>query len=984
MHKKVWVVFIVVWALGLPVYAQSSKSVWVDSVFSTLNLQDKVGQVLMIPLDGSADQNDIEKVINTIRRNKIGGVVVSGGGPVKLVNTLNLLQREAAVPVLVGMNAEQGPGVEIDSIIKFPEPIMLGAVHDDSLIWFLGEQIGRQMNALGAHINFAPTADVSTSFNNPELFLSSYGENKDRVTSKIITYQAGLRKEGILCIAKHYPDNGIRVEGFHKGVPILHTKTDPARLYPLQILIDNGLAGVVTAYEHEVIFPDKKRRFADKKRILSDAVPTLYSGEYLKRQVNLKGLVFSFIPDIQDLNKKYGAGDAEVFAFQAGNDVLLFPKNINTTIRKMRRAVRKNKALEKQLNESVKKILAAKYDAGLNRKNVRSAENLHTRLNDINVSALRSILIQKSVTVVKNDSAVLPLKELDRSFALLSIGDKNSNTFSTYLSKYIPVTSYGLKADTTGIFLTLKKHDVIIAAIYPDGDSLVDQYIDLLQRLSATKKIIAVLFDSPARISNLEKLPVIVHTYSPEEDVQKIVAQQLLGALPAGGTLPVSITDSIKEGSGVNLIPLKRIGYSVPEMTGVNSKMLEKITRIANDAIAQKATPGCQILVARKGKVVYEGSFGSQLYDQRIPITDQSIYDLASLTKVTATLQVFMFLYEKGLVDIYKKASYYLPELDSTNKQDLIIKDILTHQAGLIPFIPFWVQTVKDSVLMPEYYSHERSEAYPLQVAPHVFGLKTLPDSLWSWSIKSRLREKPPRTPYSYVYSDIGLYILHRINEKLINQPQQDFLRQNLYDPLGASTMGYLPLERFDPLRIVPTENDKLFRRELLTGTVHDEGAAMLGGLAGHAGNFSNANDLLKLGQMLLQKGYYGGVQYYKPETVDYFTTKQFETSRRGLGWDKPVQSDWSSPTSILASPKTFGHTGFTGTCMWIDPEFDLVYIFLSNRVYPTRNNNKLSSLNIRSRIQDVIYQSIFEYGKYGNNQFNSRVIPYILKISNN
>jgi beta-glucosidase-like glycosyl hydrolase len=352
MHKKVWVVFIAVWVV-LPVYAQSSKSVWVDSVFSKLSLPDKIGQILMIPLDGSADQNDLEKTISIIRKNKIGAVVVSGGGPTKLVRSINLLQRENEVPVLVGMNAEQGPGAVIDSVIKFPDPLMLGAVRDDSLIWFLGEQIGRQLKALGVHINFAPTSDLSTSFNNPDLFLSSFGENRDRVTKKIVTYQASLRKEGIFCIAKHYPDNGIRVEGFHKGVPVLRSNTDPARLYPLQILIDNGLAGVVTAYEHEVIFPDKKRRFADRKTILSAAVPTLYSGEYLKRQVNLKGLVFSFIPDIQDLNKKYGPGDAEVFAFQAGNDVLVFPKNINATLRKMRRAIRKNKALEKQLDESV-------------------------------------------------------------------------------------------------------------------------------------------------------------------------------------------------------------------------------------------------------------------------------------------------------------------------------------------------------------------------------------------------------------------------------------------------------------------------------------------------------------------------------------------------------------------------------------------------------------------------------------------------------
>lgn len=982
MHKKVWVVFIVVWSV-LPVYAQSGKSVWVDSVFSTLSLPDKIGQVLMIALDGSADQNDLEKTITTIRKNKIGGVVVSGGGPTRLAKTINRLQRESELPVLVGMNAEQGPGAVMDSVIKFPDPILLGAVRDDSLIWFLGEQIGRQLKSLGVHINFAPTTDLSTSFNNPELFISAYGENKDRVTKKIVTYQAGLRKEGIACIAKHYPDNGIRVEGFSKGVPVLRTNTDPARLYPLQIMIDNGLAGVVTAYEHEVIFPDKKRRFADRKRILSDAVPSLYSGKYLKQQVNLKGLVFSFIPDIQELNKKYNAGDAEVFAFQAGNDVLLFPENINATIRKMRRAVRKNKTLEKQLDESVKKILALKFDAGLNKHASVKIKNLQKRLNDINVSALRSILIAQSVTVIKDDQRMLPIQELDRSFASLSIGDKNVTEFSTYLSKYVSVAQYGMKSDTAGLFHTLNRHDVIIAAIYPNGDSLADQYTQLLQRLSSNKKVIAVLFDSPSRVSHLEKLPAIVQAYSPDADAQKIVAQIIFGALRATGTLPVSISDSLQGGRGIETVSLKRIGYSLPEVAGVNSTMLINITRIAMDAINQKATPGCQVLVARKGKVIYEGSFGSQLYDQKNPVTDQSIYDLASLTKVTATLPVSMFLYEKGLLDIYKKASYYLPELDSTNKKDLIVKDILTHQAGLIPFIPFWVQTVKDSVLMPEYYSHERSEAYPLQISPTLFGIKSLPDSLWLWSIKSKLREKPIRTPYNYVYSDIGLYIMHHINEKLINQPQQDFLQQNFYGPLGASTMGYLPLERFDPVRIVPTENDKLFRRELLTGTVHDEGAAMLGGLAGHAGNFSNAGDLLKFGQMLLQKGYYGGYQYFKAETVDYFTAKQFDTSRRGLGWDKPVQSDWVSPASILASPKTFGHTGFTGTCMWIDPEFDLVFIFLSNRVYPTRNNNKLSSLNIRSRIQDVIYQSVFEYGKYGDNQFSSKVIPYILKISN-
>jgi CubicO group peptidase (beta-lactamase class C family) len=335
-----------------------------------------------------------------------------------------------------------------------------------------------------------------------------------------------------------------------------------------------------------------------------------------------------------------------------------------------------------------------------------------------------------------------------------------------------------------------------------------------------------------------------------------------------------------------------------------------------------------------------------------------------------------MFLYEKGVLDIYKKASYYLPELANSNKKDIIIKDILVHQAGLTPFVPFWIQTVKNSDFLPQYYSREKSEMYPLQIAPNLYGIKSLRDSLWSWSIKSKVREKPPRTPYSYVYSDVGLYILFHLNEKLLNQPQEEFLQQNIYEPLGASTMGYLPLERFSPSRIVPTELDTLFRKSLLLGTAHDEGAAMLGGVAGHAGLFSDALDLTKLGQMLLQNGYYGGQQYFKPQTVQYFATRQFESGRRGLGWDKPVQSEWNSPTSILASPLTFGHTGFTGTCIWIDPEFELVYVFLSNRVYPNRSNNKLSAMNIRSRIQDTIYKSIFSYGQYGTS--HSAIERYI------
>jgi CubicO group peptidase (beta-lactamase class C family) len=367
------------------------------------------------------------------------------------------------------------------------------------------------------------------------------------------------------------------------------------------------------------------------------------------------------------------------------------------------------------------------------------------------------------------------------------------------------------------------------------------------------------------------------------------------------------------------------------------------------------------VFVARNGKVIYDRSFGSLTYDKEPLVTSETIYDLASLTKVSATLQAVMFMHEKGIIDIYKKASYYLPELKNTNKKDITILEMLTHQAGLAPFIPMWTETVKDTVFLPLYYNRTKDELHPLQVSPNLFASRNIRDSVWTWIGKSKLVDRPVRTPYTYRYSDLGFLIFQRLAEKMLNQPLDEFVYQNLYEPLGAYTTGYKPLERFSAQLIAPTEFDKIYRKANIKGTVHDERAAMMGGVAGHAGLFSNSNDLGKLGQMLLQEGSYGGTRYYKPETIRQFTNKQFDKSRRGLGWDKPIQSDWNSPTSLYASPKTFGHTGFTGTCLWVDPEFNLVYIFLSNRVYPDRSN-KLITANIRSRIQDVIYESIFSY----------------------
>jgi CubicO group peptidase (beta-lactamase class C family) len=576
---------------------------------------------------------------------------------------------------------------------------------------------------------------------------------------------------------------------------------------------------------------------------------------------------------------------------------------------------------------------------------------------------LKQQLAEAAVTVVKNDSSLIPLRALDNNtFASVSIGASSENEFTHYLSKYAWFRHHFVQSstDTTELIEKLSGRSVLVIGLFVDPNDVLSTFI---KKLSKTHRLIICSFIDPKSLKKFEGIPTLISSYSSENGIPQATAQVIFGGIDARGKLPTPILDSLALSLSTN--SLNRFSYGLPESAGMDSHTLERIETIAKEAIEIGSTPCVNVLVAKDGKVVYEKSFGTLTYDKKSPATDETIFDLASITKVSATLQTVMYMQEKGMIDVNKKASVYLPELKGSNKEDFIIKDILTHQAGLWPFLPFWVETVKDSSIWKKYYNKKESGDYPFPVSENMFASKSMKDSLWQWIIKARVRERPVRTVYDYRYSDMAFYMMMHLAEKLLRMPMEDFLQKNIYRPLGAYTTGFLPLRKFPSTQIAPTEKDTLFRKSLLIGYVHDQGAAMHGGIAGHAGLFSDANDLAKLGQMWLNKGSYGGIQFFKPETLDLFTAKQYEYSRRGLGWDKPVVNDYqASPTSIYASAKTFGHTGFTGTSIWVDPEFNLVFVFLSNRVNPDMNNNKILTSNIRPRIQDVVYQSIFEYCK--------------------
>ncbi len=967
MLKKV--VFVIFFQVGFfcIAFGQISKNQWVDSVFQTLNTEEKIGQLMMLPVSPTDDEA-INRIKTMVKSHHIGGLIITNGGPVETARLINQLQDRAKIPLLTGIDAEWGLGKTLDSTMIFPKALILGSITNDGLIYEMSSEIARQMKAVGLNLNFAPLASLAGSVSADTMY-RSFGNDKVNVANKSIAYMQGLAQKNVLACAKNFPVKGITVQGMQKGFPILKHQLDSTEVYPYQQLFNNKIAGVIPATIDFPLFYENKK-LVKRNPYTTATLTSLFTGQWIKKNLRYEGLIFVNVPDMRETIQKYRDGEAELFAFQAGNDVLMFPEDVGPAIKKIKKEVNRDKLLRLQLDTSVKKILAAKYEAGLHLLKPAETDNLIQQLSPPEAFVIRQQLMTQAATLVKNNRNVLPIAVLEnKSYATISIGRESANEFSKYVSRYVESTSTAIRllSDTTRIKNEVQNKDVIIIGLFPLAENWQAQLIPFIKTLQKKSEVIICSFGSLQSISAFDNFPTLLVGYSDEFSSLKIAPQLIFGGLNTAGKLPVSISSELPLGKGINTTKLNRLAYSLPEDVGVDSRMLSKISDIAYEGIHTGSTPGCYVLVAKNGKVIYERAFGWQTFENKIAISDETLYDLASVTKTLATLQSVMFLADRNLIDVNKKASVYLPELKNSNKKDFTLKDILTHQAGLWPFLPFWTQTLKDSKFMPAYYSSTKNENFPWEVSENLFASKVMKDSLWQWIINSKIREKPNRTPYDYRYSDMGFYILHHLAEKKINQPMEDFLEQNLYEPLGAYHMGYLPLKKFPKRQIAPTEYDTLFRKSLLTGYVHDQGAAMHGGVAGHAGLFGTANDMAKIGQMLLQHGEYGGYQYYKPETVALFTEKQFEGSRRGLGWDKPVQSTWASPTSIYASPLTFGHTGFTGTCIWVDPEFDLVYIFLSNRVHPDMNNNKLITQNIRSRIQDTIYQSIFSYSQYGS-----------------
>jgi CubicO group peptidase (beta-lactamase class C family) len=651
------------------------------------------------------------------------------------------------------------------------------------------------------------------------------------------------------------------------------------------------------------------------------------------------------------------------------------PVNIPAVIRTFKSAIRENIISEQDISNRVKKILAFKQEAGLFEESGTPINQLTEKINK-NLDDLNYRIYENATTLLNNRNDLIPFHLVDTiQFASLTVNSKNNLHGKNKIDRYADFQHYFLQKDKFSqddynqLFEKLRQYEVVLVSLHNLNNNsrkfygLDPDVIQFINKLNRTTNVVVVVYGNPYSLRYFENCSNLICAYEDNAYAHETVIQQLFGAIPIKGKLPVTASEKFTEGSGIVGKALGRLGYSSPDRENLNPNKLFLIDTIVHHSIREKMIPGAQLLIARNGRIVLEKNYGFLTYDSIHQVNDTILYDLASVTKVAGTLQMLMLLVDQGFIDPDKKISYYLPELKNTNKKDLIIRDILSHQSGLISYYPYWADTKKFKNGRFEYYSSTPDDEYKMEITPNMYAKPEIKDTVWNWMIQSDLIEREDRgKPYEYVYSDIGFYLIQKLVEEISGMSIRDFLDEYFYTPLGLRNISYLPKNRFPLEQIAPAEVDYTFRRGLIQGNVHDEIASIFGGVAGHAGLFSNAYNLATVMQMNLQKGYYGGVQYISPEIVGQFTERQYRYNRRGLGWDKPqIIGDEYNPATYFASADSYGHSGFTGTYAWVDPEYNLLYIFLSNRTFPDANNKKLIDLEVRKRIQTVIYSSIID-----------------------
>lgn len=953
-----------------PPFLQYENDQWVDSVFKSLSLDERIGQLIMVPAYSSKGQAYIQKLTKMVKENKIGGIIAMQGGPMRHVNMANQLQRISKTPLLVAIDAEYGLSMRLDSCIKYPYGFTIGAIYNDSLVYDLGADLGRQCKRLGIHINFAPVADVNSNPLNPVIGFRSYGDNPRLVLQKAVAYGLGLQSQQVLATFKHFPGHGDTQKDSHYEMPVIsHTRAhlDSTELVPFRNAVKYGIGAIMTGHL-SVPALDSSGVAATVSKPM---VQNLLIGEY-----GFEGLVVTDAMNMEGADDPEDSDGTEVKALLAGNDLLEFVVNPAKVIGTVKKAILEDQISIEAINRKCRKILMIKRWAGLNKYTPVKSDNLYT---DLNQSAYRMTLrnvAQQSLTVLKNANNLLPLHRLDTlKIATLSIGRGSVTPFQQSLKRYTKMDHFSISKDADDVevrnlMAKLMKYNLVIAAVNNMGNFVSSKYRitntqqKVVRQVATNCKSVIVVMGNPYTLNyldDIEKANGLIVAYQETAESQDLAGQLIFGAFEAQGKLPVTVNSNFRSGDGFVVSSSDRFKYTLPEEFGVDSAYLKKkIDSLVNMGLKEKAFPGCAIFLAKNGKVFFNESYGYQTYTGERALQQDDLFDFASLTKIMAPVPALMRLADQNKLVVNKRMSDYWPDWKGSNKQGLIVADVLSHQARLKTGIPFWLQTLdKNGNYKPGFYSKDSTEQYSLRVSKDLYILRSFQDSVYAAIRKSALlRQK------RYVYSDIGFIIFPRIIEALGHQDYETYLKDYFYRPLGANTLTYRPY-LYQPIEIIdPTEFDDSFRKEQLQGFVHDEAAAVLGGISGNAGLFGSINDAAKMMQMYLNYGVYGGDQYISEATMKDWTRRHFEKldNRRGYGFDKPyprnnLRGIGTAYPAPLATDVSFGHSGFTGTFAWADPGTGILFLFFSNRVYPTRMNNTINHLKLRESIQQTAYE---------------------------
>ncbi|MEP6596016.1 MAG: glycoside hydrolase family 3 N-terminal domain-containing protein [Ginsengibacter sp.] len=947
--------------------------IWADSVFNTLSDDERIAQLMLLRVSAKTANGVIfynQQVAESIKKYNIGGVVLFQGGPIQQAGFVNYFQSIAKTPLMVCIDAEWGLGMRLDSIIPLNHQLMLGALQDASIVYRYGKIVGEQCKRAGIQVNYAPVVDINNNPNNPVINDRSFGEDKYKVALYGIQYMKGLQDAGVLACAKHFPGHGDVAVDSHFDLPVINKtkeQLDSLELYPFQEIFKAGVGSVMVAHLYIPAidsFPNRATSIS-KKNVTG----------LLRNELGYQGLTFTDALDMQGVAKFFPGGEIAVESLVAGNDMLCLPADVPAGIEKIKEAIKDKKLGWDDIYEKCKKVLAVKYMYGLGKVTPVSTDHLTENLNS-KVNGMKKIVAENALTLLNNKDEIFYALQTSKnkninSIAYVGIGISGDNALAKRMrTDYnADVFYFDYRQDTSRIPSTVelikRRYKAVIIGIhnyarYPANNfGISDNAISLAQQLQQQTKAITLVFGNPYAIKNFCDAQNLVACYEDDSITQIAAADFLKGKISARGKLPVTVCDQYQYGSGV-VVNINNLPIVKPAEVGLNEVKLAVIDSVANDAILEGATPGCVVLVAKDGKIAYQKAYGKYDYNMPDSVRLSSIYDMASVTKICATTLAVMKLYDEGKIDFKKKLGDYLPWVKGSNKENLFIENILLHEAGLVGWIPFYKETLDSFTHAPlkTVYALQQNDSFSIRVAESLFMRTDWKDTMYKRILRS------PLGPYDkYVYSDNDFIFLGKIVESISGKPLDEYVKKQFYDPLGLTSTGFKPRERFTLDRIAPTENDIYLRMQHLRGDVHDPGAAMFGGVAGHAGLFSDVNDLAVIMQMLLNGGVYNGHKYLSEETVQLFTSYNSSISRRGLGFDKPEKDNATRPEPypcMSASPLTFGHTGFTGTCAWADPKYNIIFIFLSNRVNTNVGDaDKLLKLNVRSNIHEAIYRAM-------------------------